>query len=249
MKILVVDDEEPARQRIIDLLADISEDFTILEADNGLDALTIAEQEAPETVMLDIRMPGMDGLESAFHMTSLSPVPAVIFVTAYDEHAIKAFEANAVDYLLKPVRAERLQKALDKASLVSRSRLERLQQDSGENTGRKRTHLSAISQGKIRLIPVVEIRCFRAEQKYVTVYWDGRQTLIDESLKNLEEEFSDNFIRIHRNALISLGHVIALEKNPEGGHRVSIRGMDEKLLVSRRHMPGIKQRLKAFTGK
>ncbi len=242
MKILVVDDELPARQRIADLLADISGDAVILEAENGLEAVRLAEREQPDTVLMDIRMPVMDGLESAFHMSVLVPAPAVIFITAYDEHAIKAFEANAVDYLLKPVRAERLEQALRKAALINRSMISQYQATQGLKT--RRTYLSAISQGKILLIPVEHIQCFRADNKYTSVYWGGRETLIDDPIKNLEEEFADNFLRIHRNALVALSHIAALKKSDDGSYLLELRGMQEKLSVSRRHVAVIRQRLK-----
>jgi len=244
MKILIVDDEQLARQRLMAMLTDMNKTYTVIEADNGVDALHHAQTEKPEIVMLDIRMPRMDGLESAFHMAALSPAPAVIFITAYDEHAIKAFEANAIDYLLKPVRADRLQQALDKAELVSRSRLVQLQQM--QQIRPERTHLSASSQGKIQLIPVAEIQCLRADQKYVTVYWNGRETLIDDPLKELEEEFAGRFLRIHRNALVSLTHIVGLEKNSEGNYLLGVKGLAEKLVVSRRHVADIKQKLKTL---
>jgi len=244
MKILIVDDELLARQRIADMLADISSKYIVLEAGNGLDALKLAEQEKPDTVLMDIRMPIMDGIESAFHMATLTPPPAVIFTTAYDEHAVRAFEANAIDYLLKPVRAERLRQSLEKAELINRSLINRYM--AARETKSARTHLSAISQGKILLIPVQEIQCFKADQKYVTVHWASRQTLIDDPLKELEGEFPETFLRIHRNALVSLTHITALEKAGDGTYQVVVRGLDEKLAVSRRHIAAIKQKLKSM---
>lgn len=241
MKILIVDDEPPARQRLADLLTDTGAELTLFEAANGLEAIHLAEQERPETVLMDIRMPVMDGLESAFHMATLDPPPAIIFVSAYDEHAIRAFEANAVDYLLKPVRLERLKQALAKAEMINRSMISRVQAAQGQPA--RRTHLSAISQGRIQLIPIEEIQCFRADNKYVSVYRNGREILIDEPLKNLEEEFPDRFLRIHRNALVSISHIIAVEKTADG-YQVELRGMAEKLPVSRRHVADIRQKLK-----
>jgi len=240
MKILIVDDELPARQRIADLLLDLRNDVVLLEAGNGLEAVQLAEKEKPDVVLLDIRMPVMDGLESAFHMATLNPAPAVIFVTAYDEHAVRAFEANAVDYLLKPVRLERLKQALDKAALINRSLIGRIEAVQGKT---RRTHISAISQGKIVMIPIDQIQCFKADNKYVSVYQGGRETLIDESLKDLEEEFADRFLRIHRNALVSLDHIVVLEKTSDG-YLVQLRDMQEKLTVSRRHIADIRQKLK-----
>jgi len=244
MKILIVDDELPARQRIADLLADIDSGFTLLEAGNGLEAIDMVEREHPDTVLMDIRMPVMDGLESALHMSTLEPTPAVIFITAFDEHAIKAFDANAIDYLLKPVRLERLKQALGKAELIKRPVINQVL--AGQSEKARRTHLSAISQGKILLIPVNEIQCFKADNKYVSVFRDGHEILIDDPLKNLEEEFADLFLRIHRNALVSLAHVTALEKNADGSYELAVRGLPEKLQVSRRHVAEIRQRLKTL---
>ena len=242
MKILIVDDEQLARQRIMDLLSDIDDNYTLLQAENGLLALDIVEQESPDIVLLDIRMPVMDGLESATHMSVLSPAPAVIFITAYEEHAIKAFETNAIDYLLKPVRTERLLQALDKASMITRSRLDNFLEQQVNRISR--THLSASSQGKILLIPVNEISCFKADQKYVTVYWGNNQTLVDESLKTLEEEFTESFIRIHRNALVSISQIQSLEKTRDGSQILRLKGLEEEFTVSRRHIPDLKKKLK-----
>jgi two-component system, LytTR family, response regulator AlgR len=242
MKVLIVDDEHLARQRIIDLLSDLDREITLHQAENGLQALEIVEQEKSDIVMMDIRMPVMDGLESAFHMSTFSPAPAVIFITAYDEHAIKAFEANAIDYLLKPVRKERLQQALDKARIITRSRITNFQES--QKSKSSRTHLSVTSQGKIQLIPVSEISCFKADQKYVTIYWGEKQTLSDESLKALEVEFADAFSRIHRNALVSSRKIQALEKTSDGNYVVSLNGLEEVFAVSRRHISGLKKKLK-----
>jgi two-component system, LytTR family, response regulator AlgR len=244
MKILIVDDEILARQRIADLLSDIDTDFSILQAENGLLALDVVERDKPDIVLMDIRMPVMDGLESATHMSAYVPSPAVIFITAYDEHAVKAFETNAIDYLLKPVRLDRLKQALEKAQIISRSRINHIQ----ELQERKfsRTHLSIPSQGKILLIPVENISCFKADQKYVSVYWGEKQTLCDESLKNLEDEFPDSFIRIHRNALVSISQINILQKNESGAYVLKLNKLEEEFTVSRRHIAALKKKLKTL---
>jgi len=242
MKILIVDDEQLARQRIVDLLSDIDTEYIIIQAKNGLQALEITEKEEPDIVLMDIRMPGMDGLESATHMSALSPTPAIIFITAFEEHAVKAFEANAIDCLLKPVRLKRLRQALKKAKMIGLSRINNFQEMQKDKSSR--SYLSVSSQGKILLIPVDKILCFKADQKYVTAYWDNQQTLTDKSLKNLEQEFSDKFIRIHRNALISTSHINALEKTKDGAYIIKLNNLDEEFTVSRRHIPEIKKKLK-----
>jgi two-component system response regulator AlgR len=241
MKILIVDDEHLARERIVDLLNELGTDYSCYEAVNGMEALKIAEQEKPEIVLMDIRMPGMDGLESALHMSKLEPAPAVVFTTAYEEHAIAAFDANAVDYLLKPVRSDRLAKALDKADTISRARINQIKQQQGDP---RRTHLSASTHGKIELIPVKDVSCFKADQKYVTVYWQGKETLIDDPLKSLEDEFGNLFIRVHRNALVATGYITGLEKTSDGNYLIKLQGLEEGLGVSRRHISKIKKTLK-----
>jgi len=244
MKILIVDDEKPARERLKDLILELDAGHELLEAANGLDALRLTEEEQPDVVLLDIRMPIMDGLEAARHMALLTPPPAVLFTTAYDEHALKAFDANAIDYLLKPIRLERLQTALERARVIQHGRLSALQEQA-----RMRTHIGAMIQGKLQLIPVREVRYFKAEQKYVTVYWPGREALIDDSLRVIEEEFGDLFLRIHRNALVAVAHIEALEKGKDGTYLISLRDTPEKLSVSRRLGREVKQRLKELAGR
>ncbi|MEJ2760856.1 MAG: LytTR family DNA-binding domain-containing protein [Gammaproteobacteria bacterium] len=244
MKILIVDDEIPARERLKDLILEIDDRCELLEATNGLEAIEIAEAQHPDVALLDIRMPIMDGLEAARHLTLLTQPPAVLFTTAYDEHALKAFDANAVDYLLKPIRLERLRTGLERARIIQQARLAVLQEQAAA-----RTHIGAVVQGKLLLIPVGEIRCFKADQKYVTVYWSGREALIDDSLKSIEEEFGDQFLRIHRNALVAVAHVESLEKGEDGNYFIGLRDAPEKLPVSRRHARSVRQKVKELAGK
>lgn len=246
MKILIVDDERPARLRLIDLLREIEPNHILLEADNGLSALMMVDKEQPDIILMDIRMPGMDGLEAAYHLTSFEPQPAVIFTTAYQDHAIQAFEANAVDYLLKPIRRERLLEALDRAEIINRARLEEISKD--ESGIRPRTHLISSSRNRVELIPVDEIAYMKAEQKYITVGWLGRELLIDEALKSLESEFHTSFLRIHRNALVSMHHIKGLEKSSDGGYRILLENMDGGLAVSRRHLQEVRKFVKKSTG-
>lgn len=242
MKILIVDDEQLARQRLHDLVSQINENFEILEADNGKIAIECVELQQPDIIIMDIRMPVMDGLEAASHITSFPSPPAIIFATAYDEHAIQAFEANAIDYLLKPVREERLIRALEKARQITASRLDSV--PTLEGTSSIRTHLSSSSTGKTFLIPIEDIGCFKADQKYVVAYWKDNETLLDEPLKSLEQEFSESFFRIHRNALIALNQVHSLEKGEDGGCIVRLKNIDETFSVSRRHIAELRKRLK-----
>ena len=242
MKILIVDDEKPARDRLKDILLGLRPGCSLLEARNGLEALKITQDELPDVVLMDIRMPVMDGLEAAGHMALMEPAPAVIFTTAYDQHALKAFEANAVDYLLKPVRAERLETSLERAKIIQRAHIAALQNADSANS--PPTHISAVNQGRIQLIPVHEIGYFKADQKYVEVHWAGNETLIGDSLVSLEQQFRNVFLRIHRNTLVSIAHIEALEKAADGTCLVKLKNIDERLPVSRRHTGEVKACLK-----
>lgn len=251
MKILIVDDELPARVRLQRLVEELQLATDINVAANALDALRMCELDAPDVVLLDIRMPGMTGLELAQHMLQLEVPPAIIFTTAYDEYALAAFEAHAVDYLLKPIRQERLAKAISSAKRLNRVQLQEAQQDIHVNSdeshsshGAQRTHISARVGTELRLVPVDEIRYFLAEDKYVTVRHADGQVLIEDSLKTLVKEFEDRFIRVHRNALVALRYIAALESDNQSHCRVRIKGSDETLDVSRRHLPFVRKALK-----
>ncbi len=244
MKILVVDDEGPARARLLRLLDDVGQHTVVGEAENGREALKSVEKNQPDIVLLDIRMPGMDGIETAQHLNQLDAPPAIVFTTAYDEYAIDAFEANAIGYVLKPIRRERLEQALQQAARLSAGSILQLRNTSG--TTEQRKHVCARAHGELKLIPVADIFCFVADQKYVSVIHESGQDLIDDSLKSLEDEFSEQFVRIHRGALVSLQAVDALKKTEDGRTQVMLRGPDnvDDLIVSRRHVANVKRRLK-----
>ncbi|MEE8321059.1 MAG: LytTR family DNA-binding domain-containing protein [Gammaproteobacteria bacterium] len=244
MKILIVDDETLARERLCELIMELDPGISFSQAENGLQALEKIQKEQPDIVLLDIRMPVMDGLETAQHITYLASSPAIIFTTAYQEHALDAFEANAVDYLLKPIRKQRLQTALQRASVLNRARVSELR-GAGASI---RTHLSAIVHGNIQLLPVEKIRYLKADQKYVTAAWPEGELLLDESLKSLETEFSVQFLRIHRNALISRQHIEGLEKDVAGSYYVRLQDMQTTLTVSRRHLGEVKTVIKRLAG-
>jgi two-component system, LytTR family, response regulator AlgR len=244
MNILIVDDEQPARQRLR-LLVEERDDLTVVgEAANGNEALALTESLHPDVVLLDIRMPGMNGIEVARHIDSGDAAPAVIFTTAYDEYAIDAFDAHAVGYLLKPVRRERLFKALDHAARISSSTLQEISAD--DAIGGPRNHVCARVRNELKLIPITEIYYFQADQKYVRVCHSEGDNLIDDSLKFLEREFKEQFVRIHRSALVAVAHIDALEKAADGQAQIRLRGGDalEPLLVSRRHLADVRRRLK-----
>lgn len=238
MKVIIADDEQLARNRLRSLIQELGADV-IAEAGNGTEALTLCNEYAPEIVLMDIRMPGMDGLEAAQHLSQLDNPPAVIFTTAYDEHALKAFETNAVDYLLKPVRKERLQQALEKAVKLNRVQLGAIRNI--DNNPHERTHISINTHGKLQLIPVDEIIYFLADQKYVTVRYASGQQLVTESLKSLEDEFGQRFLRIHRNAIVAREFISGMEKDNEGHTCVLLKDIDDKLEVSKRHVADVKE--------
>ncbi len=247
MRILIVDDEPLARERLLHLLGEINSDFELLQASNGLEAIEQVNHKEPDVVLMDIRMPGMNGLEAAQHLMALDNPPAVIFTTAYDEYALQAFESQAVDYLLKPIRKERLEKALGNCSKLNKVQLEQLGQQNREIT--YRTHISAQIGGTILLVPLKDIRCFLADHKYITVKYfrEGSmtETIIEDTLKSLEEEFADTFLRIHRNALIRKDKIAALEKQADGRMLLKLNDLAEGLEVSRRHLSSIRKLMKA----
>jgi two-component system, LytTR family, response regulator AlgR len=242
MRVLIVDDEAPARERLRAMVEALAGHEVVGEGANGAEALDLAQRQHPDVVLMDIRMPGMDGLEAARHLTELDSPPAVIFTTAYDQHALAAFEAQAVDYLLKPIRKERLQDALERAVRLTRPQLTALQGRAPLAGGR--THICARIRGNLQLIPVAEIVYFMADQKYVSVRYLQGEVLIEEPLKALEEEFGARFLRIHRNALVAVPFLEGLEKDEDGRHLVRLRGVAQTLEVSRRHLPEVRQRLK-----
>jgi two-component system response regulator AlgR len=238
VKILIVDDEKPARDRLARMVREINTHELVGEAVNGLEALGLAQSLEPDIVLLDIRMPGMDGIEAARHIAKLDEPPAVIFTTAFSDHALEAFETHAVDYLLKPVKLERLQAALDATIRPTRAQASR----SGDVLSElePRQHICARVRGSLVLVPIEKIYYFHAEQKYVTVRHDEGEVLIEDPLKVLEAEFGDRFYRIHRNALVSLSRLAGMQSENDG-HQVTFRDIDDALEVSRRHLPGVRK--------
>lgn len=239
MRILIVDDEDLARERIRRILEEQNEHEIVGEAGNGHEALEKIESLLPDVVLLDIRMPGIDGLEVARHLVGMDEPPAVIFTTAYDEHALDAFKVNAVDYLLKPVRAERLSEALHKALKPAKAKWKALNRKE-DGTPKARTHISSRSRRGIVLVPINEIYFFRAEHKYVTVRHTEGEVLVEDTLRELETEFGDRFMRIHRNCLVARSAIQALEKNASGQPCIRLRGVPETLEVSRRHLAQVR---------
>ncbi len=243
MKIIIVDDEKPARDRLNRLIAGMDEHQVVAEASNGHQAVELTEKHEPDIILLDIRMPVMDGLEAARHISKNKNPPAIIFTTAFSDHALEAFETHAVDYLLKPVKIDRLQDAISSSKRLNRAQTGERLQDIGLNE--VRNHICARVRGNLKLIPLEEIYYFHAEQKYVTVRHSGGEVLIEEPLKALEIEFRDEFHRIHRNALVRLDKVAGMKNNADG-HQMIFSEIDDKMEVSRRHLPGVRKILKAM---
>lgn len=243
LRVVITDDEAPARSRMRDLLEDCAGAFPLEvagEAANGRQLLDMLESIEADVVLLDIRMPEMDGLEVAQHLLKLEEPPSVIFTTAYNDYALKAFELHAVDYLVKPIRLRRLHDALTRARAITPLRLDVLQQISPN----ARTHLSIQERGKVLLIPVKDIRFLRAELKYVTIRTADREYLIEEPLSRLEQEFASLFIRVHRSCLVAKAHVTGFEKEAAEGETrwvVLLAGLGERLPVSRRQQYIIKE--------
>jgi two-component system response regulator AlgR len=241
-RILIVDDEPPARERLRRLLGELGDCEVAGECGAGDEAVRLAGELRPDIVLLDVRMPGMDGLEAARHMAALPAPPAVIFTTAYDAYAVEAFDAEAVGYLLKPVRGERLAAALERASRVAPAKLARV--TGGDERWQARTHVAARLRDTVKLIPVKDVYYFSADQKYTCVRHAGGTDLIEDSLRALEEEFGALFVRVHRNALANVRQLAAIERDAEGQYDVVLRDIGEKLRVSRRLAGELRERLR-----
>jgi len=249
VKILIVDDEPPARERLRHILEESGDHEIVGDAANGEQAIAMAGTLGPDVVLLDIRMPGMSGLETARHLNELERPPAIVFTTAYDQYAIAAFDAQAVGYVLKPVRRERLQSALDRARRLGKALIGELADSTGAASNR-RTHLCARVHGDLRLIPVESVRYFVADQKYTRVCHDAGEDLIEDSLRQLEDEFADDFVRIHRGALVPIARIAQLRKSGDGEIEIMLRngapGRGDRLTVSRRHLAQVRKRLKGL---
>jgi two-component system, LytTR family, response regulator AlgR len=242
VRVLVADDEPLARQRLRDLLAELGGHEVIGEAANGREACELSDALSPDVVLLDIQMPVLDGLEAARHLATFEPAPAVVFCTAYDEHALAAFEARAVDYLVKPIRLERLAEALERARRYGGERTAAMVRALPEAP--RRTHLCARLRGSLRLIPLDEVHYLQAEEKYVVVHHARGEDLIEDSLKALEVEFGERFLRIHRNCLVARDELQELRRDTEGRVHVKLRHVEQPLEVSRRCLPQLRQRVR-----
>ncbi|XZG70541.1 LytR/AlgR family response regulator transcription factor [Chitinibacteraceae bacterium HSL-7] len=241
LRLFLVDDELPALRRLEDVLKDVSLEFpleVIGTATNGVSALAQLADADVDAAIIDIQMPQMSGIELARELQGMTQPPAVIFATAFEEYGVAAFEVRAIDYLLKPIRRERLLDALN------RVREQRDSRSNAEPSSTARTHFSVTERGRLHLVPVSDARYLKAEQKYITLRTPDREYLLEDSLTRLEEEFGSRFIRIHRNCLIARDALIGFEKTPSNGgetHWVAvIKDVPDRLAVSRRQQHVIK---------
>jgi two-component system response regulator AlgR len=236
LTILIADDEAPARNRLKDLLSEIPHVSIVAEAKNGKEAINLAVETQPSLLLLDIRMPLMDGLEAAEHAQKLSPKPHVIFTTAYDAYAIRAFDLNAIDYLLKPIRLVRLEAAIQKVLAIQPLAPQTM--EALKPLQKTRSHISIHERGRVLLIPIEDVIYCRAELKYVTVRTSEREYLLEESLTSLETELGEAFLRLHRNCLVAPQYVTGYEKRPDDKgdkqwHAI-LKDVPETIVVSRR---------------
>ncbi len=240
MKILIVDDERLARERLIALVRELGLGDVVGEASNGKEALSAVYAYQPDVVLLDIRMPGTDGMQVAQKLVDIYPQPTVIFTTAYNDHALEAFETQAVDYLVKPIRKERLQQALKRAQALHQK------PTTIDDTPRAtaRSHISVNVRNNLKLIPVSEVFYFSADEKYVILHWKEGEALLSETLKDLEREFSGQFLRIHRSTLVAVSYISSLIKDNNGRCYITLREQNIRLEISRRHLPTVRKVLK-----
>ena len=272
LHIVIADDESLARQRLSRLIDQLEHCELIGEASNGREALAMIDQLDPDLVLLDVRMPGLDGLEVARQLSELHEPPAIIFCTAYDEYAIEAFSTLALGYIVKPVQFENLRTIIDKAARINKVQKQtnlaaRSQtstnieasvvaggtsqtsfQDETQTSSKGgdkvvRKHISARTHHGIELIPLDKIYCFIADQKYVTVYYEGGEMLIDDTLKDLHCEFANFYERVHRNALVRISEIEALERIEGSQFQLRLKSSSYRPVVSRRHIPALKKLL------
>lgn len=234
LRVLVVDDEPLARARLCDLLRPLAGIDLAGEAGDGAEAVARCATLNPNLVFLDIRMPGIDGLETAARLARLPSPPAVVFLTACGDRAIDAYDTGALDYLLKPVRAERLMQALARARRL---------RPVAVNAGTVQRHFLVRRGSALVRVPAEEVLCLRAEDKYVRVLTATGEHLIESSLTSIEREFGPRFLRIHRNCLVAADRIRALDRDADGEDRVRIDGLAESLEVSRRNAPNVRARL------
>lgn len=245
MRVVVCDDEPLARERLSRIVKEEGHEV-VAQATTGIEAIACVKQTDPDVILLDIRMPEMDGISCAKELNNLDNPPAIIFVTAYDHYAIAAFKTHAIGYLLKPANREELSRALERASTLSRAQLNEIRRLEDPMAQPMRQHIVARTHRGVELVPLADIYFFTADQKYVQVRHKNGTVLIDETLKELEQEFGNAFFRIHRNALINLNFLEMLEAIDQGQYQVKFKGLNERLAVSRRHLPLLRDKIQTM---
>lgn len=242
MRVVIVDDEPLARERLKRLLQEFPGYEVVGEAGDGETALDVIDDEEPDLVLLDIRMGGIDGLQVARQLAEMDVPPAVIFTTAYSEHALSAFDANAQAYLLKPIRLEKLRDALQRVRKPTRAHKPQAVAPAEGGTSKREFVLATTRDGLVR-VPVEDILYFLADQKYTTVYHLHGEVLIEESLKTLETDFEPLFLRVHRKALVNTRFIAGLERDRQGDqhHWLKIKHVAEPIPVSRRRLAEVRR--------
>ncbi len=230
LRVYLVDDEVPAVQRLERLLAEIGGCEVVGSTTRPESAEADCARLLPHVVLLDVEMPGMDGVRLGRKLSALPKSPALVFVTAYEGYALDAFDLAAVDYLVKPVRRERLEQALSRVNPAS-------------HASEREPSLTARLGERIMTIPVRTIRVLLADEKYTCVHHMGGVALVDDSLVSLEERFPGYFLRVHRNALVARRHLRALARDGKGRDHVEVEGVDCRPEVSRRNLPAVRREL------
>lgn len=245
MRIVVCDDEPLARERLARIVQE-SGHQVVAQVTTGAEAIVAVKTQQPDIILLDIRMPEMDGVRCAQALNELEHPPAIIFVTAYDHYAIAALKANAIGYLLKPANKDELLEALNKAKNLNAAQLNEIRKLEDPTARPIREHIAARTHRGVELIKLTDIYYFTADQKYVKVRHKDGIVLIDETLKELEQEFEDRLFRVHRNAIINLSFLDYLETLDAGQYQVRFKGIDETLAVSRRYLPALRDRIQSM---
>lgn len=242
MDILICDDEPLAVARLSRLVTQLGH-HVVDTVSHGLQVLESVRKMKPDVVLLDIQMPEMNGLACAQILNQMQPMPAIIFCTAYNDYALEAIQSRANGYLLKPIELQELKNVLDQVTELNQAQMTTLEKEQIMEEKVKRQQIVAKTYRGVELIPIENIYYFLADQKYVTVRHKNGSVLIDETLKDLENEFSERFVRIHRNALVAQDYIDGLEVVTSGQYQVRCREIPEKLSVSRRHLSALKEKL------
>lgn len=234
MRILVVDDEPLARERLLRFIEELESVDSVITATNGFDAIEKLKSQAVDIVLLDIRMPGQNGLDVARVIREFDDPPAIIFCTAYDEHALDAFKVNAEAYLLKPIQKTEFLAAIEQCQTINRAQKSAL-------TAQDDIPTVVVQNGREKeRVPLSDIYYFRADQKYVSMFCVSGERVCDESLKTLEERFPQQLIRIHRNTLVPKSRTQRLSRDSKGGYWLHLLNVDSPLSVSRRYARELK---------